>query len=60
MDRMGRIFWGVGCMNPLRLASLDASPFCGAKGGGKVCPAAPGDHKESPLRVGVALALRRE
>ncbi len=24
----------VGGMNPLRLAALDASPFCGAKGGG--------------------------
>ena len=23
-----------GCMNPLRLAALDASPFCSAKGGG--------------------------
>ena len=24
----------VGCMNPLRLAALDASPFCFAKRGG--------------------------
>ncbi len=26
--------WMGNGMNPLRLASLDASPFCGAKGGG--------------------------
>ncbi len=41
---LGEIYWDwvvvvggllrCGGMNPLRLASLDASPFCDAKGGG--------------------------
>ncbi len=31
---------GWRCMNPLRLAALDASPFCEAKGGGMVVGAA--------------------
>ena len=34
----GMLFFGVWnvvlCMNPLRLAALDASPFCFAKRGG--------------------------
>ena len=41
-----------GCMNPLRLAALDASPFCFAKRGGNgVLPLSPVSGETLPLHA---------